>query len=142
MSQTLSGLLGTDTSKRPFTLNWSHYVFLLGIQKAEERSSYEIESAQQNWTLRDLRHQFQSGLYERLALSRDKDGIPQLAGIRAEDPWGVAKMSLPTNPSCANPKPSADSKCSNRAKSVGSCDHPSITFNCLLKNRKQHVSEI
>ncbi len=79
IGQTLSGLLGTDTSKRPFTLSWSHYVFLLGIQKAEERSFYEIESAQQNWTLRDLRRQFQSGLYERLALNRDPEGIRQLA---------------------------------------------------------------
>lgn len=66
-------------SERPFTLSWSHYVFLLGIKNAEERSFYEIESTQQNWTLRDLRRQFQSGLYERLALSRDKDGIRQLA---------------------------------------------------------------
>ena len=79
IGQTLSGLLGADIGKRPFTLSWSHYVFLLGIKNAEERSFYEIESTQQNWTLRDLRRQFQSGLYERLALSRDKDGIRQLA---------------------------------------------------------------
>lgn len=74
MGQTASG-----QSQRPFTLSWSHYVFLLGIKKAEERSFYEIESTQQNWTLRDLRRQFQSGLYERLALSRDQEGIRQLA---------------------------------------------------------------
>ena len=72
--QTLSG-----QSERPFSLSWSHYVFLLGIKKAEERSFYEIESTHQNWTLRELRRQFQSGLYERLALSRDQDGIRQLA---------------------------------------------------------------
>ena len=72
--QTASG-----QSERPFSLRWSHYVFLLGIKKADERSFYEIESAHQNWTLRELRRQFQSGLYERLALSRDQDGIRQLA---------------------------------------------------------------
>ena len=66
-------------SERPFSLSWSHYVFLLGIKKAEERSFYEIESTHQNRTLRELRRQFQSGLYERLALSRDQDGIRQLA---------------------------------------------------------------
>ena len=66
-------------SERPFSLSWSHYVFLLGIKKADERSFYEIESTKQNWTLRELRRQFQSGLYERLALSRDQDGIRQLA---------------------------------------------------------------
>jgi hypothetical protein len=48
--QTASGQL-----VRPFTLSWSHYVFLLGIKKADERSFYEIESTQQNWTLRELR---------------------------------------------------------------------------------------
>jgi predicted nuclease of restriction endonuclease-like (RecB) superfamily len=79
ISQTLSDLLTASNGKRPFTLSWSHYVFLLGIKKAEERSFYEIESTQQNWTLRELRRQFQSGLYERLALSRDQDGIRRLA---------------------------------------------------------------
>ena len=72
--QTASG-----QSERPFTLSWSHYVFLLGVKKTDERSFYEIESTQQNWTLRELRRQFQSGLYERLALSRDQDGIRKLA---------------------------------------------------------------
>lgn len=66
-------------SDRPFSLSWSHYVFLLGIKKDDERSFYEIEAVCQNWTLRELKRQFQSGLYERLALSRDQEGIRQLA---------------------------------------------------------------
>ena len=78
IGQTVSDLLATPKN-RPFSLSWSHYVFLLGIKKTEERSFYEIESTHQNWTLRELRRQFQSGLYERLALSRDQDGIRQLA---------------------------------------------------------------
>ena len=78
IGQTPSELLAT-TKNRPFSLSWSHYVFLLGIKKADERSFYEIESTNQNWTLRELRRQFQSGLYERLALSRDQDGVRQLA---------------------------------------------------------------
>jgi predicted nuclease of restriction endonuclease-like (RecB) superfamily len=69
----------TAFENRPFSLSWSHYVFLLGIKKADERNFYEIEAASQNWTLRELKRQFDSGLYERLALSRDKDGIRQLA---------------------------------------------------------------
>lgn len=72
--QTLSG-----QSQEPFCLSWSHYVFLLGIKNVEERRFYEIEAAEQNWTLRELRRQFNSGLYERLALSRDKEGIRRLA---------------------------------------------------------------
>lgn len=66
-------------SSRPFSLSWSHYVFLLGIKNPDERSFYEIEAASASWTLRELKRQFDSGLYERLALSRDKEGIRKLA---------------------------------------------------------------
>ncbi len=66
-------------SHRPFTLSWTHYVFLLGVKNANERSFYEIESSEQNWTVRELKRQFASGLYERLALSRDKKGIRRLS---------------------------------------------------------------
>ena len=53
MVQTASG-----QSERPFSLSWSHYVFLLGIKNADERDFYEIEAASQNWTLRELKRQF------------------------------------------------------------------------------------
>jgi len=76
--QTASGESGLDRP-RPFTLSWSHYVFLLGVKNPEERSFYEIEATNQDWPLRELRRQFDSGLYERLALSRDKEGILKLA---------------------------------------------------------------
>jgi predicted nuclease of restriction endonuclease-like (RecB) superfamily len=78
--QTLSGELQTLAEKtyKPFVLSWSHYVFLIGL-KEEERNFYEIEAAQQGWTLRELRRQFDAGLYERLALSRDKQAIRDLA---------------------------------------------------------------
>ena len=78
--QTLSGELQTsaETMYKPFVLSWSHYVFLIGL-KPEERDFYEIEAAQQGWTLRELRRQFDAGLYERLALSRDKQAIRDLA---------------------------------------------------------------
>jgi predicted nuclease of restriction endonuclease-like (RecB) superfamily len=64
---------------RPFTLSWSHYVFLLGVKNPDERSFYEIEATTQGWTLNELKRQFNSSLYERLALSRDKKGIRKLA---------------------------------------------------------------
>ena len=63
----------------PFSLSWTHYVFLLGIANPDERSFYEIEATQLGWILKHLRRQFDSGLYERLALSRDKEGLRQLA---------------------------------------------------------------
>jgi len=76
--QSLTGELG-NPALRPFTLSWTHYVFLLGVKDPNERSFYEIEAAEQNWTVRELKRQFDSGLYERLALSRDKEGIRRLA---------------------------------------------------------------
>jgi predicted nuclease of restriction endonuclease-like (RecB) superfamily len=76
--QTLSGELAPPPP-RPFTLSWTPYVFLLGVKNPEERSFYEIEAGEQNWTVRELKRQFDSGLYERLALSRDKEGIRRLA---------------------------------------------------------------
>ena len=69
----------TQTRSAPFTLSWSHYVFLTGIKNPDERSFYEIEATTQDWSLRELKRQFDSGLYERLALSRDKEGVRNLA---------------------------------------------------------------
>jgi len=72
----------TETGKSAgsvFRLSWSQYVFLVGIRDEDARSFYEIEAANNNWTLPELTRQFNSGLYERLALSRDKSGIRKLA---------------------------------------------------------------
>jgi predicted nuclease of restriction endonuclease-like (RecB) superfamily len=74
-SQTLPGQL----AQQAFTLSWSHYVFLLGVKNPDERSFYEIEATSQSWTVRELKRQFDTSLYERLALSRDQVGIRQLA---------------------------------------------------------------
>lgn len=66
-------------AQTPFRLSWSQYVFLIGIKNEEERAFYEIEAAGNGWSLPELKRQYNSGLYERLALSRDQDGIRQLA---------------------------------------------------------------
>ena len=63
----------------PFCLSWTHYVELLGIKDPDERSFYEIESANSCWNVRELKRQKASCLYERLALSRDQAGIKRLA---------------------------------------------------------------
>jgi len=62
-----------------FSLSWSQYIFLLGVKDCDARSFYEIEAANNGWTLPELSRQFNAGLYERLALSRDKKGIKELA---------------------------------------------------------------
>jgi len=51
----------------------------MSIKNLDERSFYEIECIQNNWSLRELNRQFDSALYERLALSKDKKGVKKLA---------------------------------------------------------------
>lgn len=69
----------SESAIRKFNLSWSHYIKLMRIENLDERNFYEIESAANHWTLKELQRQFDSSLYERLALSRDKEGIKQLA---------------------------------------------------------------
>ena len=69
-----------STAKSPtFTLSWSHYLILMRIENPEERRFYEIEALQQNWSEAQLKRQYHSSLYERLALSRNKDEVMKLA---------------------------------------------------------------
>ena len=106
LSQTQIGITSAGTKartgqtptaqRRPFTLSWTNYVFLLGIKNSNERSFYEIEAARQDWTVGELKRQFDSSLYERLALSRDTAGIRKLAkrGQLVEKPQDIFKEPL------------------------------------------------
>ena len=60
-------------------LPWSHYLLLMRIKNPDERSFYEIEATQAAWSIRVLQRQYNSSLYERLALSRDKEAVMRLA---------------------------------------------------------------
>lgn len=79
-----------------FTLSWSHYLILMRIENPQERSFYEIECREQNWSVRQLQRQYASSLYERLALSSDKDKVMQLAkrGQQLEKADDVIKNPL------------------------------------------------
>ena len=68
-----------QTLSAQFKLSWSHYIFLCKIDNLEERNFYEIESTNNNWSLRELKRQFDTELYERLVLSRDKEEIKLLS---------------------------------------------------------------
>ena len=63
----------------PFTLPWSHYLLLMRIKDENERKFYEIEATQLGWSIRTLQRQYNSSLYERLALSREKGEVLRLA---------------------------------------------------------------
>ena len=79
-----------------FTLSWSHYLILMRIDNPDARSFYEIECAQQQWSVRQLSRQVGSSLYERLALSRDKNEVMRLAteGQTIEKPSDIIKSPL------------------------------------------------
>lgn len=82
-----------QTVSDQFTLSYSHYLFLMRIDNPEERKFYEIESSQNNWSLRELKRQFDSALYERLSLSKDKEKVKSLAvqGQIIENPCDIVK---------------------------------------------------
>jgi predicted nuclease of restriction endonuclease-like (RecB) superfamily len=56
-------------------LSWTHYRFLLRVEKAEARTFYEEECVRQRWSTRELERQITTLLYERVLLSRDKMGL-------------------------------------------------------------------
>jgi predicted nuclease of restriction endonuclease-like (RecB) superfamily len=79
-----------------FSLGWSHYVALLSIDNPDERRFYEIETQAASWSVRELERQIASSLYERLALSRDKDEVRKLAeqGLVVEKAADLIKNPL------------------------------------------------
>lgn len=81
-----------DTGRR-FFLSWSHYLKLMRITNIDERHFYEIESVKNDWSLSELKRQYDSSLYERIALSTDKDKVYRLAleGQSFEKPQDVIK---------------------------------------------------
>ena len=85
-----------ETLPNRFPLGWSHYVELLTIESPDERRFYEIEAAANQWSVRELQRQIASSLYERLALSRDKEEVRRLAteGQVVEKPADLIKNPL------------------------------------------------
>lgn len=79
-----------------FSLSWSHYLILMRIDNPDARSFYEIECTLQQWSKRQRSRQVGSSLYERLALSRNKDEVMRLAreGQTIEKPSDIIKNPL------------------------------------------------
>ena len=60
-------------------LGWSVIVELLKIEEPLERGFYEQQTLRERWSVRELIRQKESALFLRLAASKDKAGIMQLA---------------------------------------------------------------
>ncbi len=76
-------------------LSWSHICELIKIDDDLERSFYERQTVNENWSVRELQRQIDSALFLRLAVSRDKEGIISLAqrGIEVQKPEDVIKST-------------------------------------------------
>ena len=99
-----------ENKKSP--LNWSHYQILIRMEKSE-RQFYEIESIQNNWSVRELKRQFNSALFQRLSLSKNKKEVRRLSkkGQIIEKPTDLIKdtyilefLSLPELPAYTESK--------------------------------------
>ncbi|MBU1204365.1 MAG: DUF1016 family protein [Nanoarchaeota archaeon] len=85
-------------------LSWSHYFELLKVEDDLERSFYEKQCIKENWSVRELKRQKNSTLFERIALSKDKKGVLELAkkGLLIEkatdavkDPYVLEFLGIP-----------------------------------------------
>lgn len=74
-------------------ISWTHYIQLMRIENEDERSFYELEIVNNGWSFREFQRQFDTSLYERLALSRDKEKVRELAekGQIVETPQDLFK---------------------------------------------------
>ena len=95
IGQTVSGEFENAaeiSGKFDFKLSWSHYIFLMRLEE-NERSFYEIESDKNNWSLRELKRQYDTGLYQRLIISKNKEKVETLAkkGQIIEKPEALIK---------------------------------------------------
>jgi predicted nuclease of restriction endonuclease-like (RecB) superfamily len=92
-AESISETTSRELTKDEFILSWSHYLKLMRIDDENERKFYEIESQRNNWSVRELQRQFDSALYTRLVLSRNKDQVKELSekGLILEQPKDAIK---------------------------------------------------
>lgn len=83
----------SQTLSEEFKLSWSHYLILMRMENSNARQFYEIEAISNNWSMRELKRQVNSALYERLLLSKDKKKVIDLSqkGQVIEKPSDIVK---------------------------------------------------
>jgi predicted nuclease of restriction endonuclease-like (RecB) superfamily len=88
-------------------LYWSQYKMLISIEDNDKREYYELETVKNSWTGRELERQINSGLFERLLLSNDKDSVmavarkerlPELPHEIVKDPMILEFLGLERKP--------------------------------------------
>ncbi|MBU0459466.1 MAG: DUF1016 family protein [Nanoarchaeota archaeon] len=91
-------------------LSWSHYSVLLRVSNRLERSFYEKQCLEERWSVRELKRQKDSALFERIALSKDKKGVLALAregqviektDDLVKDPYVLEFLGIPEDYRCS-----------------------------------------
>ena len=78
-------------------LSWSHYCELLTISDPDKRSFYEKETINSGWSIRELKRQISTSLYERLILS-DRKTNKENGHLPTTHKKGGKNMNLPKDP--------------------------------------------
>jgi len=90
-------------------LTWSHYCELLVVNDENKRSFYEKESINSHWSVRELKRQIASSLFERLLLSEGKPNKEKVLKLAQEgqiilnasdlikDPYVFEFLGIPEN---------------------------------------------
>ncbi len=99
-----SGKSSYRKSQTSGKLTWSHYSELLGVSDDMARAFYMLQASKENWSVRELKRQIDSALFQRLALSKNKKAVLALAakGQRIEktsdlikDPYVFEFLKIP-----------------------------------------------
>jgi predicted nuclease of restriction endonuclease-like (RecB) superfamily len=61
------------------SLPWTHFIELIRLDDPLKRAFYEIEALKNRWSVRELKRQMDSLLFERVGLSLDMEGVLALA---------------------------------------------------------------
>ncbi|MCK4870923.1 MAG: DUF1016 family protein [Gammaproteobacteria bacterium] len=78
VTQKVHAVRGQSAPEFKSNLGWTHYRSLMRITKPEARAFYEIEASKNAWSARELDRQIGSLLFDRLAKSKDKQGLLDL----------------------------------------------------------------
>jgi predicted nuclease of restriction endonuclease-like (RecB) superfamily len=74
-------------------LSWSHYAEIIKADNDLEISFYTKQCEKENWSVRELKRQMKSLLFHRIALSKDKQGVMDIAekGADIQQPEDIIK---------------------------------------------------
>jgi len=87
-------------------LTWSHYFELLKVDDDLAREFYQNQAIKEDWTVRELKRQKKTGLFHRIALSKNKEKILTLSKqgqiVKSEndlskDPYIFEFLGIPEN---------------------------------------------